>query len=73
MLEREHIAIDKVYISTFLGRDAVQVLQFPDIVGGHPAVLAGRSIAVHTACIVAAKQSFQIELHKVLLLFILRK
>ena len=57
MLEREHIAIDKVYISTFLGRDAVQVLQFPDIVGGHPAVLASCGIAIHAAGVVAAEET----------------
>src|SRR5699024_4529352 len=65
--QREHIAIDQVQVSAFLGRDAVHVLQFPDIVGAHPAVLPCRSVAGHPAGIIAPEQPLHVELGKVLL------
>ena len=71
--KREHIAIDQVQVSALLSRDAVHVLQFPDVVGAHPAVLPCRSIAVHAACVVAAKQTLHIELGKILFLFLCGK
>src|SRR5699024_5858975 len=60
--QREHIAIDQVQVSAFLGRDAVHVLQFPDIVGAHPAVLPCRSVAGHPAGIIAPEQPLHVEL-----------
>ena len=36
-----------------------------DVVGGHPAVLPPDGVPVHAALIVAAKQTFQIELHEI--------
>src|SRR5699024_6865080 len=68
--KREHIAIDKVQISAFLGRDAVHVLQFPDIVGAHPAVLPCGGVAGHPAGIIAPEQPLHIELGKITLLFL---
>src|SRR5699024_5113616 len=68
--QREHIAVDKVQVSAFLGRDAIHVLQFPDIVGAHPAVLPCRGIAVHPAGIIAPEQPFHIELGKISFLFL---
>ena len=71
--KREHIAVDKVKIAAILGRDAVHILQFPDVVGAHPAVLPCRSIAVHAAGIIPSEQTFHIELGKILFLFLCGK
>src|SRR5699024_2440610 len=68
--QREHIAIDKVQISAFLGRDAVHVLQFPDVIGTHPAVLPCGGVAGHPAGIIAPEQPLHIELGKITLLFL---
>lgn len=68
-----HIAVDKVKIAAILGRDAVHILQFPDVVGAHPAVLPCRSIAVHAAGIIPSEQTFHIELGKILFLFLCGK
>jgi PncC family amidohydrolase len=62
--EREHIAVDQINIAAFLGRDAVHVLHFTDIVGAHPAVLPGGCVTGHTALVVAAQQAVKIELNK---------
>src|SRR5699024_5799378 len=60
--QREHIAVDQVQVAAFLGRDAVHVLQFPDVVGAHPAVLPCGSVAGHSAGIIAPEQPFHVEL-----------
>ena len=65
LMQREHIAIDEVQVAALLGGDAVEVLQLPDIVGGHPAVLPTDGIAVHPALVIAPKQTLQVELHKI--------
>ena len=73
MDEREHIAIDEVQIAAFLRRDAVEVFQLPDVVGGHPAVLPRGGVTVHAALIIAAQQTFHIEFEEVLFLFFRRE
>ena len=73
MDEREHIAIDEVQIAAFLRRNAVEVFQFPDVVGGHPAVLPRGGVTVHAALIIAAQQTFHIEFEEVLFLFFRRE
>ena len=73
MDEREHIAIDEVQIAALLRRDAVEVFQLPDVVGGHPAVLPRGGVTVHAALIIAAQQTFHIEFEEVLFLFFRRE
>ena len=73
VLQREHIAIDEVQVTTVLCRDAVKVFQFPDVVCGHPAVLATDGVPVHAALVIAAQQTFQIELHEIRRFFVPRK
>ena len=65
MAQREHVAVDKIQISALFGGDTVQVLQFPDVVGGHPAVLPRCRVAVHAAGVIAAEETFQIEFHEI--------
>ena len=66
----EHIAVDKVEVTALFGRDAVEIFEFADIVCRHPAVLSRRSIAVHSALVISAKQTLDIERHIVLGLFL---
>lgn len=65
ILQREHIAVNEVQIAAVLCWDAVEVFQLTDVVGGHPAVLAADGVPVHAALVIAAQQTFQIELHKI--------
>ena len=71
VLQREHIAVDEVQVAAVLCRDAVEVFKFPDIIGGHPAVLAADGVPIHAALIIAAEQTFQIELHEIHGFFVL--
>ena len=73
MLQREHVAVDQIQVSAFFGRNPVQVLQFADIVGGHPTVLSSRRITGHATGVVAAKKTFQIELHEIRALLVFRQ
>lgn len=66
MDQREHIAIDEVQVAAFFSRNAVEVFQLPDVIGGHPAVLSRSGIPVHATLIIAAQQAFHIELEEVL-------
>ena len=71
--EREHIAIDEVQVAAFFCRDAVEVFQLTDVVGGHPAVLPRGGVPVHAALVIAAQQAFHIEFEEVLFLFFRRE
>ena len=71
MDQREHIAINEIQVAAVLRRNAVQVFQLPDIVGGHPAVLAGSGIAGHTAGIIATEETLQIKLHEIRQFFLI--
>jgi len=73
ILQREHIAVNEVQIAAILCRDTVEVFQLPDVVCGHPAVLAADGVPVHAALVIAAKQAFQIELHEIHGFFVPRK
>ena len=73
IFQREHIAVDEVQIAALFFRDAVEVFQLPDVVCGHPAVLAADGVPVHAALVIAAKQAFQIELHEIHGFFVPRK
>ena len=70
MAHGEHIAIDEIQVAALLNRDTILILQLTDVIGGHPAVLSGDGIAVHPALVVATEQTFQVELHKILLFFL---
>src|SRR5699024_2217347 len=69
ILQWEHIAVDKVKVAAFFRRNTVEVFQFTDIVCRHPTVLATDGVTVHTALVIATEQTFQIELHEIILLF----
>lgn len=53
--------------------DRVHVFQLTDVVGRQPAVLSCSRIALHTACVVAAQQTFHIEFNEIAPLFGIRK
>ena len=61
--------MNKGQVAALLGRNAVKVFQFTDIVGGHPAILATDCVSVHSRHIVATEKAFQIEFHEILRLF----
>ena len=63
ILQREHIAVDEILVAALFRRNAVQVFQLPDVICGHPAVLATDGVAVHAALVIATEQTFQIEFH----------
>ena len=65
VFQREHIAVDEVQVAAVLCRDTVEVFQFPDVICGHPAVLATDGVPVHAGLIVSAEQTFQIEFHEI--------
>lgn len=46
--DADHIAVNEIGVSAFLCGDWVLVFQSTDIIGGHPAVLAGNGVAFHT-------------------------
>ena len=64
--------MNKGQVAALLGRNAVKVFQFTDIVGGHPTVLATNGVAVHAALVIATEQTLQIEFHEILALFFRR-
>nr|DAU01013.1 MAG TPA: hypothetical protein [Caudoviricetes sp.] len=64
-----HVAVDEIEITASFGGDAVEVLQFPDVVGAHPAVLPAHGIAVHARLIIAAQQALHVEPGKIPRLF----
>ena len=66
MLQRKHIAVDEIQVTALFSRDPIHVFKFPDIIGGHPAVLASCGIAIHAAGIVTSEETLQIELHEIL-------
>lgn len=65
ILQWEHIAVNEVQIAAVLLRDTVEVFKLPDVICGHPAVLAADGVPVHAALVIAAEQTFQIELHEI--------
>ena len=65
MLQRKHIAVDEIQVTTIFSGDPVHIFEFPDIIGGHPAVLAGGGVTTHPAGVITAEQTFEIELYKV--------
>ena len=71
VLQREHIAVDEIQVAAVLCRDAVEVFQLSDVICGHPAVLAADGVPVHAALVIAAEQTFQIELHEIHAFFVL--
>ena len=73
ILQWEHIAVNEVQVAAVLCRDAVEVFQLPDVVCGHPAVLAADGVPVHARLIVSTEQTFQIELHEIHGFFVPRK
>lgn len=73
VLQREHIAVDEVQVAAVLCRDAVEVFQLSDVVGGHPSVLTTDGVPVHAALVIAAQQAFQIELHEIRRFFVPRE
>ena len=62
-VDGDHVAVDQIgRTALFLG-DGVEVFQRTDVIGGHPAVLPGDGVALHTALVIAAHQAVQIELN----------
>ena len=58
-----HVAVDQIGVAAFLLGNRVQIFQFPDVVGGHPAVLPGDGVALHAGFVIAPHEAVQIELH----------
>ena len=56
-----HVPVGQLVVTTFRLGDGVQVLQFPDVVSAHTAVLPDDGIALHTALVVAAHQAVHVE------------
>ena len=69
----EHVAVYQIKITAQLRRDAVEVFQLTDIVGGHPAVLPCCGVTVHAGLVIAAQQTFHVEPEEVLALLVIVK
>src|SRR5699024_7056714 len=65
ILQLRHVSIDQVQVTALLSRDTVKIFKFPDVIGAHPAVLAGCSIAIHPALVISTEQTIHVKLDKI--------